>query len=155
MSANLADGLIRLMPDQETQIAANLDAYRERLLALDATLRGELTAAGRKVILFHEALPYFAEACGLSVAAIVNKEPEDILPTAQLVRVADLIRSEEQMPLILKSAEEDPSVNTLVAETGASVCELDPMTTGPDNPPLDYYEAIMLRNMKSLQNALQ
>ena len=155
MAANLADGLIRLMPDQEAQIAANLDAYRERLLALDATLRGELTAAGRKVILFHEALPYFAEACGLSVAAIVNKEPEDILPTAQLVRVADLIRSEEQMPLILKSAEEDPSVNTLVAETGASVCELDPMTTGPDNPPLDYYEAIMLRNMKSLQNALQ
>lgn len=155
MASNLAEGLIRLLPDREEQITANLDAYRDRLLSLDETLREELAGTGRKVILFHEALPYFAEACGLSVAAVVNKEPEDTLPTAQLIRVIDLVKSEEPMPLILKSAEEDPSVNTLVGETGAPVCKLDPMTTGPADPPLDYYEVIMLQNMKSLQTALQ
>jgi len=155
MAANLAEGLIRLLPDREEKIAANLAAYRERLLALDETLRDGLSGISRKVILFHEALPYFAEACGLTVAAVVNKEPEDTLPTAQLVRVAELIRSETQPPLILKSAEEDPSVNTLVLETGSPVCELDPMTTGPDDPPPDYYEAIMLQNMKSLQDAVR
>ena len=46
-------------------------------------------------------------------------------------------------------------VHALVGETGAPVCELDPMTTGPADPPLDYYEVIMLQNMKSLQTALQ
>ena len=59
------------------------------------------------------------------------------------------------MPLILKSVEEDPSVNTLVNETGVPVCELDPMTAGPENPPLDYYETVMIRNMEALQNAVR
>ncbi len=155
MAANLADGLVRLFPDKAQQITDNLDVFTARLLALDETLREGLSGAERKVIIFHEALPYFAEACGLPIAAIVNKEPEDTLPTAQLVRVVKLISSEETMPLILKSAEADPSVNTLVNETGVHVCELDPLTSGPDDPPLDYYEIIMIRNMKNLQSALQ
>lgn len=155
MAVNLADGLIRLFPDREQQITDNLNAYRERLTALDETLRSELSGVQRKVIIFHEALPYFAEACGLSAAAIVNKEPEDTLPTAQLVRVVNLIKAEDSMPLILKTAEEDPAVNTLVNETGIPVCELDPITSGPEDPPLDYYETVMIQNMKTLQSALQ
>ncbi|MER1993819.1 MAG: metal ABC transporter substrate-binding protein [Eubacteriales bacterium] len=155
MAANLADGLVRLFPDKAQQITDNLDAFTARLLALDETLREELSGTERKVIIFHEALPYFAEACGLPIAAIVNKEPEDTLPTAQLVRVVKLISSEEAMPLILKSAEADPSVNTLVNETGIPVCELDPLTSGPDDPPLDYYEAVMIRNMQALQDAIR
>ena len=155
MAANLADGLILLMPDQEARITENLASYRDRLLALDETLREETAGTDCRVILFHEALPYFAEACSLTVAAVVNKEPEDILPTAQLVRIADLIKAEKQMPLILKSSEEDPSVNTLVIETGTPVCVLDPLTTGPDNPPLDYYEAVMLQNVKALLDAVR
>lgn len=155
MAANLADGLIRLMPDRKDTILENLHAYQERLEALDETIRDETKGVDRKVIIFHEAFPYFAEACGLTAAAIVNKEPEDILPTAQLVRVTELIvRTGIPMPLILKSAEEDPSVNTLINETGIPVCELDPMTGGPDDPPLDYYETVMIRNVKSLLSAL-
>ena len=155
MASNLADGLIRLFPDREQQITENLNVYRNRLLALDETLREGLSGARRKVIIFHEAFPYFAEACGLSVAAVVNKEPEDSLPTAQLVRVAELIKAEADLPLILKSAEEDPAVNTLVNETGIPVCELDPMTSGPADPPPDYYETVMIQNMKVLQDALR
>ena len=155
MAANLADGLVRLFPDKSQQITDNLDAFTARLIALDETLREGLSGTERKVIIFHEALPYFAEACGLPIAAIVNKEPEDTLPTAQLVRVVKLVSSEDTMPLILKSVEEDPSVNTLVSETGVPVCVLDPLTSGPDDPPLDYYEIVMIRNMKSLQSAMQ
>lgn len=155
MAANLAEGLIRLLPDHRQQIQDNLADFQQRLQALDDTLRSGLKGTGRKVIIFHEALPYFAEACGLSVAAIVNKEPEDTFPTAQLIRVVELIRSEDQLPVVLKSAEEDPSVNTLVNETGVPVCELDPLTSGPEDPATDYYETIMIQNMKLLQAALQ
>ena len=155
MAANLAEGLIRLMPDREVEILENLHAYQERLQALDETIREETKDIDRKVIIFHEAFPYFAEACGLTAAAVVNKEPEDILPTAQLVRVTELIFNLGiPMPLILKSAEEDPSVNTLVNETGIPVCELDPMTSGPEDPPLDYYETVMIGNVKTLLSAL-
>lgn len=154
MAANLAEGLIRLLPGQTQRITENLAGYQQRLLALDETLRDGLQQSGRKVIIFHEAFPYFAQACGLSVAALVNKEPEDALPTAQLTRIVELVRSESNLPLVIKSTEEDPSVNVLVRETGLPVCELDPLTSGPEDPPLDYYEAVMLQNMRKLQESM-
>ena len=155
MAANLADGLIRLLPGQEEQIALNLAGFNERLLALDETLHEELKNTSRKVIIFHEAFPYFAEACGLRTAAVVNKEPEDDLSPAGLTRILTLIGREETPPVIIKSTETDRSVDVLVHETGLPVCELDPLTSGPEDPPEDYYETIMLRNMKLLLEALQ
>ena len=154
MAANLADGLIRLMPDRADRITENLDGLVERFTALDETLRDGLKDAGRKVIIFHEAFPYFAEACRLPVAAIVNKEHDDDLPAASLSRILSLISSEETLPVIIKSAETDRSVEVLVNETGVPVCVLDPLTSGPDDPPVDYYETVMLRNMKLLQEIL-
>ena len=154
MAANLADGLIRLMPDRADRITENLDGLVERFTALDETLRDGLKDAGRKVIIFHEAFPYFAEACRLPVAAIVNKEHDDDLPAASLSRILSLISSEETLPVIIKSAETDRSVEVLVNETGVPVCVLDPLTSGPDDPPADYYETVMLRNMKLLQEIL-
>lgn len=155
MAANLANGLILLFPRYEQQITENLDACTSRLLELDGTLRDMLSGTERKVIIFHEAFPYFAEACGLSVAAVVNKEPEDTLSTAQLARVAELIKAEKDMPLILKSAEADPSVDTLKNETGVPVCELDPLTSGPEEPPRDYYESVMILNMEALLDSIR
>ena len=154
MAANLAEGMIRLMPGHAQQISANLSAFQQRMLALDDTLRNGIKSTDRRIIIFHEAFPYFAQACGLSVAAVVNKEPEDALPTARLVRVVELIHAEKQPPLILKSAEEDPSVNVLINETGVPVCELDPLTSGPEKPPLDYYETVMIGNLQKLQESM-
>ena len=153
MAANLADGLIQLFPDREQQITENLEQLRKRLQALDETLRADLREKARKVIIFHEAFPYFAEACGLPVAAVVNKEPEDDLSSAQLASILTLVRNEDPLPLIIKSAETDRSVDVLVSEAGLPVCELDPLTTGPADPPLDYYEAVMLQNVKALLEA--
>lgn len=155
MAENLANGIIRILPAYEQQVTDNLKGLRLRLLGLDETLREQLQDTGRRVIIFHEAFPYFAEACGLSVAAVVNKEPEDALPTAQLARVVELIGKEVPAPVIIKSAEADPSVDTLVNETGIAVCELDPLTTGPKDPPLDYYEAVMVKNMNKLLEMLR
>ena len=59
----------------------NLIAYRDRLLALDETLREGLSGTQRKVIIFHEALPYFAEACGLTqstLSLMVKKLEEEL-----------------------------------------------------------------------------
>ena len=155
MAANLADGLVQLLPDKAEQIMDNLEQFRNRLLALDETLRNEMKDTYRNVIVFHEAFPYFAEACGLRVAAVVNKEPEDELSSAGLSGILALIAGSDPLPLIIKSTETDRSVEVLVAETGIAVCELDPLTSGPDNPPSDYYETVMLHNMRLLQNAMK
>jgi zinc transport system substrate-binding protein len=154
MAANLAEGLVSLFPDRQAAIAQNLEDLQARFLALDETLRQGLANPGRKVIIFHEAFPYFAEACGLPVAAIVNKEPEDDLSSADLSAILKLIAREDPLPLIIKSTETDRAAEVLVREAGVPVCELDPLTSGPEDPPLDYYEAVMLQNMRKLQESM-
>lgn len=156
MAANLAEGLIRYLPDRSLQISDNLSAYRERLLAVDKALREELMQFDflPEVVIFHEAFPYFADACGLPVLLAVDKEPDEDLSTAQLAGILEIVQQSANLPLVIKSKEEDRSVSVLVAETGAPVCELDPITTGPDAPPLDYYETVMLQNLQTLRSAV-
>ena len=102
------------------------------------------------MVIFHEAFPYFADACGLPVLLAVDKEPDDDLSTAQLAGLLEIIRQSTSVPLIIKSKEPDSTVGILVSETGAPLCELDPVTTGPDQPPLDYYETVMTQNLQTL-----
>jgi len=157
MAVNLSEGLSRYLPEYSQQISDNLAAYRERLLAVDQTIRDELMQLDGlpEVVIFHEAFPYFADACDLPVLLAVDKEPDEDLSTAQLAGIFEIVQQSPELPLIIKSKEEDRSVSVLVAETGAPVCELDPITTGPDTPPLDYYEAVMIQNLNTLLSSVR
>ena len=58
-------------------------------------------------------------------------------------------------PLFVEPQYTDLSAETLSRETGSSVWSLDPVVTGPETDvPLDYYEMVMLQNMKVLVEAL-
>lgn len=156
MASNLAEGLARYLPDYSQQITDNLSAYRDRLLAVDRAIRDEMMKFDSlpEVVIFHEAFPYFADACGLPVLLAVDKEPDEDLSTAQLAGILEIIQQNQTLPLIIKSPETDRSVSVVVSETGAPVCELDPITSGPDDPPLDYYETVMIRNLQTLLSAI-
>ena len=156
MAANLARAMERQFPDRQPLIRKNLEALRSRLLALDQELRAGLSALPRKeIITFHEAFPYFAQAYGLDIVAVVNREPGETLTPAQLSQLADAIVSMGTPPLFVEPQYEDLSARTLAAETGAAVYTLDPIVTGPEEDvPLDYYETVMRRNMLTLRQAL-
>ena len=156
MAENIAAGLVRLMPEEESVISANLQDYRSRLETLDQQLREGLEDLPRRdIVTFHEAFPYFAAAYGLHVVAVVSKEPGEVLTPAQMsVLVREIIRLGNP-PLFVEPQYTDLSAQTLSRETGSSVWSLDPMVTGPEeNVPFDYYETVMLRNMDTLIEAL-
>ena len=156
MVRNLAAGLQSLFPEHRDAIQANLEAYTARLEALRASMQEALSdVAGRQVLIFHEALPYFAEACGLIPAVIVNKEPEESLSASQVQSVILAVKQLDTLPLLLRSSEEDPSVGIIISETGAADCVLDPFTAGPDDvlPAPDAYETAMLQNVQALKDA--
>ncbi len=157
MAENLARGMAEHFPSRADAVMANLSALRARLAELDNTLRSGLSALPQKgIVTFHEAFPYFAEAYGLKVIAVVNREPGETLTPTQLARLADTIRELGNPPLFVEPQYEDLSARTLAAETGSPVYTLDPVVTGPEeNVPLDYYETVMLNNMRVLQEALQ
>ena len=156
MAENIAAGLVRLMPEEESVISANLQDYRSRLETLDQQLREGLEDLPRRdIVTFHEAFPYFAAAYGLHVVPVVSKEPGEVLTPAQMsVLVREIIRLGNP-PLFVEPQYTDLSAQTLSRETGSSVWSLDPMVTGPEeNVPFDYYETVMLQNMETLIDAL-
>ena len=156
MAENLAAGLIEHLPEHAASLNTNLEELKKRLLALDETLRAGLADCPRReIVTFHEAFPYFAQAYGLTVAAVVNREPGETLSPSQMARLADWIRSHGNPPLFVEPQYEDLSARILAEETGAPVYKLDPVVTGPESEiPADYYESVMLENMRVLRLAL-
>lgn len=156
MVQNLAEGLMTACPESADAIAANRDAYIARLAQLDE----EITAAlkdlpSKDIITFHEAFPYFANAYGLNVAAVVNREPGDALSPAALAELVKLVKALGAPPLFTEPQYGDIAAQTLSRETGAKVYTLDPVVTGPEeNVPLTYYEDTMRANVQVLLTAL-
>ena len=156
MVNNLADGLMAALPDHAGAIAANRDAYVTRLTSLDAELTAALSAVPQKdIITFHEAFPYFAQAYGLNVAAVVNRDPDDALSPRQLAELCKTVSALGAPPLFIEPQYEDKAAQTIARETGATIHTLDPIVTGPQTDvPLTLYEDVMLQNLAVLLEAL-
>ena len=156
MVNNLAEGLIAALPAHAEAIAANRDAYVLRLNALDAELTEALSSLTQKdIITFHEAFPYFAEAYGLHVAAVVNRDPDDALSPRALAELCKTVTNLGTPPLFTEPQYEDVAAQTIARETGASIHTLDPIVTGPEKDiPLTYYEDVMRQNLAVLLSAL-
>lgn len=155
MAANLAEGLMAACPDRADAIAANRDALVERLAALDEELKMALgTLPRREVVTFHEAFPYFAKAYGLTVAATVTQEPGEALSAYELTELIRTVAALGNPPLFTEPQYTDIAAKTIAAETGAPIYQLDPCVTGPDMPPLTYFEDVMRANCAVLLEAL-
>lgn len=154
MVRTMADALQAQIPQAAEQIAANADGYIQRLEALDAELAAAISALPRKeIVTFHEAFPYFAQAYGLRVVAVVALEPEEPLSPRLLAQVADQVRAAGNPPLFSEPQYENAALRAVSQETGAPVFELDPLVTG--DGALTAYEDVMRQNLTVLQEALK
>lgn len=156
MVQNLAEGLIAALPAHADAIAANRDTYVLRLNALDEELSAALSDLPRRdIITFHEAFPYFANAYGLNVAAVLNRDPDDALSPRALAELCKTVIALGTPPLFVEPQYEDAAAKTIARETGAAIYTLDPIVTGPETDiPLTLYEDLMRQNLSTLLDAL-
>lgn len=153
MVNNLREGLSSLLPESAEKINANADAYIARLAALDAELKEALEALPHKqIVTFHEAFPYFAQAYGLEVVAVVALEPDEPISPRMLKQVIEKVKDAGNPPLFSEPQYENTALRTVAQETGAPVYELDPLVTG--DGALTAYEDVMRGNLAVLKEAL-
>lgn len=125
-AAELADALAGVLPTEAVGIRARALALDAELAALDAELDERFRAAsGRRFLVYHPALGYFARDYGLVQEAIEaeGKEPSP----ARLAALVDGGRHAGVRVVLGQRGMPPKSVEILATALGARVIEIDPM----------------------------
>ncbi|MCX6991664.1 MAG: metal ABC transporter substrate-binding protein [Kiritimatiellaeota bacterium] len=150
---NIAAGLARFDPDHAALYRTNATTYLAKLDALRAAMHAGLqNAMTRDIITFHEAFPYFAREFGLTVVAVIEREPGSEPNARELAQAITLVKKTGVKAIFAEPQYSAKAADAIARETGATVYCLDPVVTGPMAP--DAYLTIMKANLQTLEQAL-
>lgn len=150
MVRNIGGQLAVLDSANAAAYAVNTDSYAARLEALSRNLHAIGQKAGNPAIAIeHDALAYLAQNAGLNVVECL----EGSASASQLANMGKTLLARKAVLLAGDAQYPDRLLRTLAAETGLPFVLLDTCASGPENPPLDYYETTMKKNIKILEQA--
>jgi len=148
----IAEGLADADPAHAQAYQANAAAYVERIVMLRDEIAAQLAPyAGEKMITFHEAFSYFAEAFGFEVAGVIAHEAGEEPGTREIARTCDLVKEQGVKALFVEPQYPTKTADTIARETGAGVYSLDPVVSGDGT--MESYESIMKKNADVLSEA--
>ncbi len=150
IALNVAGGLSKADPEGAGVYFRNARAYAARMNAL----ADELAALGQtlknnRIVEPHGVFDYLARDMGLEIVAVLRPHGQE--PSAS--EMLELVREirEKQAGVIFTEPQYPAKVgDALARETGLPTATLDPVASGPDAAPLDYYETAMRNNMEVL-----
>lgn len=150
---NIAAGLARLDPDRAALYRKNASDYLAKLDTLRAAMRkGLQNLKTREIITFHEAFPYFAREFGLTVVAVIEREPGSEPSARELAQAITLVKQTGAKAIFAEPQYPAKAADVIARETGVAVYRLDPIVTGPMTP--DAYLTRMQANLRTLEQAL-
>ena len=153
---NIAAQLAEIDPKHKDQYEKNCADYVAKLWKLQGDMHKQLDGfAGKKIITFHEAFPYFAKEFNLEIAAVIDREPGTEPTPKELEETIGIIKSSGIKAVFTEPQYSSGAANTIAAETRAVVYELDPAVTGEAKPTAkDDYLKIMKKNAETLVKAM-
>ena len=104
------------------------------------------------IIIFHDSFAYFADACGLQVAEVIEIEEDNTLSAGQLAHLMQVIKEKEVQLLFVEKQYSTKVAEAVAKESGAKVYILDSLVTGDGDP--DSYIRGMEENLAVLREAL-
>lgn len=155
MVKNLSDELGRIDKANADKYVQNSSNYTEKLTVLDnKTIKEVEKLPNKDIITFHEAFPYYAQAYGLNIKAVIEREPGDEPTASQLRETVDIIRQSNTKALFTEPQYPSSAAKIIANETGAKLYVLDPVVTGNNNANADEYIKVMENNLLTLTEAL-
>jgi len=155
LTVNITEGLAGIYPDGAGTFRENGRRYAAELNNL---AEGFTTLAGRlinnRIVTQHGAFDYLARDAGLKIVAVINAEGGSSLSAAGIISLVKKI-NQTKAGAVFTEPQYPRRIGTAIAgEAGIPAGELDPVASGPENAPLDYYQTVMRRNMEVLENLL-
>lgn len=152
----IRDALIEADPDGAEEYRANAEEYLAELEELDRHIReqaGEIPEENRKLVTFHEAFPYFAEAYGFEQVGVILRNPDAEPSSREVAEVVRAIR-EEDVPAIFTEPQFNSGLaDTIAQEADVEVYELYSDTLS-DTAVAGSYEEMMRTNIDRIVEAL-
>ncbi len=156
IARHIAAALSGMDPQGAALYTRNADQYARRLEAVAAeceAVSGSLRS--RKIVTVHAVFDYFARDCGFEIAAVVEEAPGQEPAAARMLELVSLIRRTGAAALFTEPQYPVRVGQTLAREAGIPDAVLDPVASGPDAAPLDYYEQVMRANFATLARTLR
>lgn len=138
-------------------IDASATAYAAKLADLDAWVRDQIStipAPDRRFVLFHDALPYFARAYGLTIVGVAVEAPGQDPSAGEIAALIDRIKATGVKAIFSEAQFPTALVDQIARETGARVvANLYDDTLGDE--PVTSYEALIRWDVEQLVAALR
>ncbi len=152
---NIAAGLGKADPAGAALYAKNGEAYVRKLEGL----ADELAALGkrlvcRRVVTQHAIFDYLARDMGIEIAAVIQAHAGQEPSAAEMLELLRSIRRGKACAVFTEPQYADSVARTIAEEAGVPLALLDPMASGPEDAPLDYYERTTRKNMDRLIETL-
>jgi manganese/iron transport system substrate-binding protein len=153
----VTDTLAETDPDHADAYRARSAEYLADLRDLDGWTReqmGTIADEHRRVISFHEAFPYFAEAYGLEIIGTVVEAPGQDPSAGEVAALIDAIGSEGASAIFTEAQFPTTAAERISDETGVAIVG-SLYTDSLGDPPVDTYAGMMRFNVEQVVEALQ
>ncbi|MBX9652473.1 zinc ABC transporter substrate-binding protein [bacterium] len=153
---NICNALVKADPKHAQAYQENAAAYIAKLNALDK----EFQEASKKfrrseIVTMHEVFDYLAADCGLKIAGSIYSAPGVEPSSAEIRQLVQKIKDSKAAAVFTEPQYPSRLGETIGKETGIPVETLDPVASGPVDPPNDYYEKKMHENLDTLSRVLK
>jgi ABC-type Zn uptake system ZnuABC Zn-binding protein ZnuA len=157
---NIREGLTHFDPDGAAVYQSNTDAYVAELKDLDAWIVeqvNQIPAERRLLVTDHEAMGYFAERYGFTIAGtVIESFSSDASPSAQqMAGLIDQIRSSGAPAIFLDAGDNTTLAEQIADETGVRVVTDLHLESLTDGAPAATYIDMMKYNVTQIVNALK
>lgn len=152
----IRDALAEADPEGSEEYGANAEEYLAELEELDAYIEEQVRSIpeeNRKLVTFHDAFPYFAEAYGFELVDVIIRNPEAEPSGREAAQLVTKIE-EEQVPAVFTEPQFNRGLaETIAAEADVEVYELysDSLV---DDPEADSYVSMMRTNIDRVKEGL-
>lgn len=157
---NIRDGLIEFDPEGEAGYRSNAEAYIAELHSLDAWIVEQVAQVPperRLLVTNHEALGYFAERYGFTIAGtVIESFSSGASPSAaQMAGLIGQIKSSGAPAIFLDASDNEALARQIAAETGVNVVTDLHLESLTDGAPAATYIDMMKHNVTQIVKALQ
>ena len=157
---NIREALTHFDPEGAAEYQVNAETFSAELRELDAWIVEQVShlPPERKLLITnHEALNYFADRYGFTIAGtILESFSTDAAPSAkQMASLVDQIKASGAPAIFLDAGDHATLAQQIAAETGVRVITDLHLESLTDGPPAATYLDMMMHNVTQIANALK